>query len=122
MWSRRLQKKLGKKVFNLLGWLTVFITFNISLIIFRSSNVIHSLDYLTGILTLRSGSGVGLNLLLFVAIFIFLLWEWITRNQTHPLSLEKLSRPLRYSALTVIYLTVILAGRFEEDAFIYFQF
>lgn len=65
--------------------------------------------------------GVGKNILVLLLVTIGI--EWLGRNRDHPLLLlENWFRPLRWMTYYVLIGLIYFYGKFEHDAFVYFQF
>jgi alginate O-acetyltransferase complex protein AlgI len=107
---------------------STFLLTTIAWIFFRSQTFEQAISYLFGLLTFQKGTNLFFintfkSIEVFIILLFFIIFEWIQRNQLHPLEFEdkiKL-RSLRW----IIYYTIIgliIHYKIGEQEFIYFQF
>jgi hypothetical protein len=91
-------------------------------VFFRSDSISHAVIYL-----MRIGQGYPLALptvTLFPLrwIALMLLIEWLQREKTYGLDIQRLATPLRWGIYYILVLLILLYGSLEHAPFIYFQF
>lgn len=108
------------------SWASTAVTFvgvTIAWVFFRAPSVSAALDILHRIAvdvpTFVLPEGQGRRLVL---VGLFLLAEASQRKHPHPLLLPKVEPRLRWAAVYLALLVVIVFGRFAHEPFIYFQF
>jgi len=114
-------------------FLSIGITFGLTVfawIFFRSENIGHAMDYVSGIFSpsimtipyhVLGRKEVLLNILLIVVCMMI---EWLQREKQHALQFDNIVFPkvVRWGLYYGIILMIFYLGDFNNQAFIYFQF
>jgi D-alanyl-lipoteichoic acid acyltransferase DltB (MBOAT superfamily) len=117
---KKIEKRLGKKVYLNLSIMTTMVFILFTFIIFRSPTVSKGFDYISRIFSYNILE-MPSKLAYLPIIFILLSWEWLQRNRTHAMDLKHLSTPLRWTIYLGLTFTM-LNYYGQEQEFFYFQF
>ena len=100
-----------------------FLIITLAWIFFRANNITHAIDYIQRIFTLESGVMVNWkNLITPLSLIpIMVIAEWLQRKKSHPLKINNLNLPVRWSIYSSILLIIIILFNTNVN-FIYFQF
>lgn len=111
-----------KEVFALLK---TFVLITFTWIFFRSDSVQDSFQYLIQIF-----SGEGLlevpkfkgRAFVIPAIFVMIIIEWLNRDKSHQLDIQRFPAIVRHTIYIIIIGLIFFIGKYQSEAFIYFQF
>jgi preprotein translocase subunit SecG len=100
-------------------------------ILFRAESVGHAVEYVKGIFSPSlfdgfrvPGAGIARSNVVVTCVFILVmfLFEWIHREQTHPLSFRTSHRYVRYAIYLILVYAILILRPNDPLDFIYFQF
>lgn len=118
------QGKFFPSIKELFQMICTFSLFAISLIWFRSSTITDAIEYFKILFQptpiLENGI-IGFEFII-PLLLIFIIIEWIQREKEHVFEFSQLPRAIRWLIYVATIYTIIYIGKYDNQAFIYFQF
>ncbi len=105
--------------------LRTFVLTVIAWVFFRSDSVRDSVYYLKKIISGNFSQTIHYQkdvMLLIPLIGVMLMIEWINRDKSHQLDIQRFSPVIRHSMYVFLLLLIFFFGKYSSTTFIYFQF